>query len=72
MDGEVQITDFGMHRIIDSLQETYATMPSGNVRWQAPENLDPDVFDLETSKPTMASDVWAFSCTCIEVGGSLI
>ncbi|THH29182.1 hypothetical protein EUX98_g5006 [Antrodiella citrinella] len=62
-----QLTDFGMSRITETVQETYASMPDGTVRWQAPEVVDPDLFDLSTKGPTYASDVYSFGCICIEV-----
>lgn len=39
----------------------------GAMRWKAPELVDPEEFGLETTRPTFASDVFAFGCLCIEV-----
>lgn len=62
----VQLTDFGLFGLSQLLQETYANMPPDS-RWQAPETIDPEAYSMENGKPTMASDVHAFACTCIEV-----
>jgi len=66
-DFNVKLTDFGMSRISETVQETYATMPGGAIRWQSPELLDPDLFNMDSSKPTCASDVYSFACTCVEL-----
>jgi len=66
-DGNVQLTDFGMTRISETVQETYASMPDGTVRWQAPELVDPDMFNISSSGPTYASDVYSFACVFIEL-----
>ena len=38
------------------------------MRWQAPELLNSSRFPIVKSGLTTASDVYAFSCVCIEVG----
>ncbi|THH32062.1 hypothetical protein EUX98_g2100 [Antrodiella citrinella] len=65
--GNALLTDFGMARIIQLVAETYATMPTSAIRWQSPELLDPDAFQLEYSSPTIASDMYSFALTCIEL-----
>ncbi|THH29185.1 hypothetical protein EUX98_g5002 [Antrodiella citrinella] len=65
--GSALLTDFGMARIIQLVAETYATMPTSTIRWQSPELLDPDAFQLEYSSPTIASDMYSFALTCIEL-----
>ncbi|KAF7369323.1 hypothetical protein MVEN_00260600 [Mycena venus] len=39
----------------------------GNVRWFAPELLNPTQFGLEMFIRTPASDVYAFACVCLEL-----
>lgn len=35
--------------------------------WLAPKLLDAEVFGLSESRPTFASDIYAFTSVCIEV-----
>ncbi|KAL5522142.1 hypothetical protein ACEPAF_1999 [Sanghuangporus sanghuang] len=67
--GQPQITDFGLARVIDSRGVTAATSFSGtgSARWQAPELLNPDRFGRDSTRPTSKSDVYAFSCVCFEI-----
>ena len=44
-----------------------ATTIERTPNWIAPELLNPEKFDLESSKPTMQADVYAFGCVVIEV-----
>ena len=39
----------------------------GKQRWLAPELIEPSAFDLENKRPSRASDIFSFGCTCIEV-----
>ena len=61
---EVRIADFGLSRILGEPGFTTKSV-GGTYRWMAPELLAPG----EESVPqvTMASDVWAFGMTVIEV-----
>lgn len=66
---EPRITDFGLARAIDSQGSTVSTSfkGKGTLRWQAPELLHASRFGEESSKLTSKSDVYAFSCLCLEV-----
>jgi len=61
---EVRIADFGLSRILGEPGFTTKSV-GGTYRWMAPELLAPG----EESVPqvTMASDVWAFGMTVIEI-----
>lgn len=66
--GRARLTDFGMSLVAEATGYNYSSIHGGGaVRWTAPELIDPEEFDLETSRPTFASDVYSFACTCIEV-----
>ncbi|THH32447.1 hypothetical protein EUX98_g1713 [Antrodiella citrinella] len=63
-----RITDFGMSLIAEGTAYNYASMHGGGaLRWQAPELIDPEEFNLETSRPTTQSDVFSIACTAIEL-----
>lgn len=51
----------------EATSQNYGSMRGGNARWQAPEVLDPEKFGSTSARPTMASDVFAVGCVCIEV-----
>ncbi|KZO98410.1 kinase-like protein [Calocera viscosa TUFC12733] len=67
--GEPQLMDFGLSFDLEepTLQTTSA-MFLGNVRWLAPERLDPDRFGLKPSQSSSpASDVYALGMLIYEV-----
>lgn len=67
-DGHACLTDFGMSLISEATANNYGSIHGGGaMRWSAPEVLDPEVFGLETGRPTFDSDVFSFACTCFEV-----
>lgn len=37
------------------------------MRWTAPELFEPEEFGLDSRRPTFESDLYAYSCICIEV-----
>lgn len=39
----------------------------GALAWMAPELLDPEAYGISFSKPTRASDIYAFGCVSVEV-----
>jgi serine/threonine protein kinase len=61
------LADFGLAVFVDATANT--SHSSGSTRWMAPELSDPKSFDLGQSHRTPASDVYAFACACLEVGG---
>lgn len=70
--GCIQLTDFGMSLIADATPHNYASIHGGGaLRWRAPELIDPEEFQMTSSRPTYQSDVYAFACTCIEVKSSV-
>jgi len=65
--GSACLTDFG----IAAIAEAHASTPQscGALRWQAPELIDPEEFSMDPVivRPTLASDVYAFGLTAIEI-----
>lgn len=39
----------------------------GAIRWLAPELIDPDQFNLDSTRPTARSDIYSLGCLCLEV-----
>ncbi|THH28464.1 hypothetical protein EUX98_g5719 [Antrodiella citrinella] len=67
-DATICLTDFGMALIAEASGYNYASAHGGGaVYWQAPEVIDHEAFGLPSSRPTFASDVYSFACTCIEL-----
>ena len=61
---EVRITDFGLSRILGESGFTTKSV-GGTYRWMAPELLAPE--GEVVPQVTVASDVWAFGMTVLEV-----
>lgn len=61
----VQLSDFGLTGIIDGTQRSSSRC--GSVRWMAPELINPRAFQCKVFQRTTASDVYAFSCVCLEL-----
>ena len=67
-DDTARVTDFGMALIAEATSYQYASVHGGGAtRWQAPELIDPEEFGFQSSRPTFASDIYAFACVCVEV-----
>ncbi len=68
--GHGLLCDFGLSRILDGLPTGHTTsvQPGGTLRYLAPELMDGMDSD-EGVCPTTKSDVFAFACTCVQVGG---
>ena len=66
---EPRISDFGLVRVIDpqALSKTTSFKGLGAHRWLAPELVNVERFGVELHKLTDKSDVYAFSCVCLEV-----
>ncbi|TCD69106.1 hypothetical protein EIP91_008748 [Steccherinum ochraceum] len=62
----VKLADFGLSVIADA-SATSTSAHGGALRWLAPEIFDPESFNLQTSRPTYASDVYSFATTVIEL-----
>ncbi|KAJ7353516.1 kinase-like domain-containing protein [Mycena albidolilacea] len=58
------LADFGLS-IFSDATASMTTNRAGSLYWMAPELLDPD--RLENKFRTLASDVYAFGCVCLEV-----
>lgn len=66
--GAIRLGDFGMSLISEGTGYNYGSQHGGGAtRWSAPELFDPEVFGLESTRPTFQSDIYAFACVCIEV-----
>ncbi|KAF9443790.1 kinase-like protein, partial [Macrolepiota fuliginosa MF-IS2] len=59
-DYQARLTDFGVARMLN--KTGYTTTVGGTCRWMAPELLDD-----HQPPPTLASDVWAFGMTILQV-----
>ena len=71
--GHACLTDFGLAVIAEGSSYNYGSLHGGGaIKWTAPELLAPDEFGLEDSRPTFQSDVYAFGCMCVEVGGGVV
>ena len=67
--GHALLCDFGLSRVLDGLPSGHTTSPQGGTpRYLAPELLD-GTDPNELVCPTTKSDVYAFACTCMPVGG---
>jgi len=66
--GNVRLTDFGMGLLADATPHNYASKHGGGAfQYRAPELHDPEEFDLEDNRPTIASDIYALACVCFEL-----
>ena len=61
------MADFGLSVFAQGQSQNYASQRGGNYRWMAPELIDPEKFCLYSSRPTYASDAFAFGCVIVEV-----
>ncbi|TCD65225.1 hypothetical protein EIP91_002972 [Steccherinum ochraceum] len=67
-DLEIQLADFGMATIADASAYGYGSLHGGGkMRWTAPELFEPEQFGLDSRRPTFESDMYAYSCICIEL-----
>jgi serine/threonine protein kinase len=67
-DGTPMLADFGLSRVVveASTGLVSASAGIGRSRWMAPELLQ-GVVSKVVVLVTVASDVWAFGCLCVEV-----
>ncbi|TCD65736.1 hypothetical protein EIP91_002265 [Steccherinum ochraceum] len=64
----VQLSDFGFCLLHKATPYMYGSLHGvGALRWQAPELLEPERFDLASSRPTMYSDVYSFAILCVQL-----
>ncbi|TCD67324.1 hypothetical protein EIP91_000245 [Steccherinum ochraceum] len=61
-EGNARLADFGMALVSESTAYAYASVHGGGaMRWNAPELIDPEEFEMDTSRPTPASDIFSFA-----------
>jgi serine/threonine protein kinase len=62
------LADFGLTSAIAAslTSGTSSTNRAGSTRWLAPELLQPEAFGCDGYVRTLASDVYAFACVCLE------
>ena len=68
--GRALVAGFGNAVVANGTASVYSYRSSygdGSIRWTAPELLDPEEFDMESSRPTRRSDIYSFACLCVEV-----
>lgn len=58
--GGIKLSDFGLTTFTDTTTLSWRTFSGGAARWTAPEIL-------QDSRPTWASDMYAFGCVFLEV-----
>ncbi|KAJ7609201.1 kinase-like domain-containing protein [Mycena polygramma] len=66
------LSDFGLATTISNDDSTVGMLASssnhaGSVRWFAPELIEPKAFGCEQFSRTLASDVYAYGCVCLEL-----
>ncbi|KAI0929526.1 hypothetical protein AcW1_010014 [Taiwanofungus camphoratus] len=65
------LADFGLadvmynHNTLNTVSTS--SRNAGSVRWMAPELLDPEHFQLATSRPTQPSDIYSFAMVMFEI-----
>jgi len=65
-----RIADFGLLRIISDKANFISSITctgGGTLQWMSPELLDPKSFNLEDSRPTTKSDIYALGMVVYEV-----
>ena len=67
-DGNLRLADFGLSMVLaESQNATFNSMHPGNIRWMAPEVVDPPL-DIELQeKPTKAGDIYSYGCVMLQV-----
>ncbi|KAH8105369.1 kinase-like domain-containing protein [Cristinia sonorae] len=63
--GRIRLADFGMSVIAESTGNS--SVRGGAQRWLSPELIDPEQFNMTSSCPAYASDVYSFALTAIEL-----
>ena len=62
-----RIADFGLAVFADGASRTFGSVRGGNIRWLAPEIMDPNHFKNTSTRPTCAADIYSFACLLVEV-----
>lgn len=66
--GSICLCDFGMALVAESTPYSNNSFHGGGaIHWQAPELFDPEMFNLESRRPSTNSDVFSFASTSFEV-----
>ncbi|KAF8218242.1 kinase-like domain-containing protein [Mycena galopus ATCC 62051] len=63
--GHARLADFGLAVVVDG--PLAPTNRGGSLRWMAPELLNPESCGLKDFERTVASDIYAFGCVCVEL-----
>ena len=63
----VRLADFGLAGFADATLATHTSTHAGSIRWMAPELHNPELFDIDGTRRTKASDVYSFACVVLEV-----
>ncbi|KAH8083311.1 kinase-like domain-containing protein [Cristinia sonorae] len=63
--GRIRLADFGMSVIAESTGNSSAC--GGAKRWLSPELINPEQFNMTSSCPTYASDIYSFALTVVEL-----
>ncbi|TCD66172.1 hypothetical protein EIP91_001726 [Steccherinum ochraceum] len=67
-DGNARLADFGMTLISESVAYKMGSAHGGGaLRWKAPELNDPEVFCMQGTRPTKASDIFSYACITVEL-----
>ena len=54
--------------IVEATPNMYGSNHAGGGhQFKSPERHDPEEFDMDDTRPTPMSDVYAFACVCVEV-----
>jgi serine/threonine protein kinase len=69
-EGHAQLADFGLSIVGETAigKMSSASNAGGNIRYLAPERIDPTSQDM---RPSTACDVYAFACVCLFVSSTL-
>lgn len=67
MDKVARLTDFGLAVFEGEFSRVYKSHRGGVFHWLAPEILKPDMFHMDSTRPTAQSDVYSFAMVCYEV-----
>lgn len=63
-----RLSDFGLAVFAEGASNNYGSTRGGNYRWLAPEIISAQREEFLSCRPTYASDIYSFSCLCVEVG----
>ena len=62
----VRLADFGLAVFAEGMSNANSSKREGNIRWLAPEILDPKQFEKTSTRPTYETDVYSYGIVCVE------